>query len=48
MSEQYDLQKVTTETYVATCKKCGRVFRSDVKSKAVQRVTRHYIDKHQN
>jgi transcription elongation factor Elf1 len=46
MAKEYSLIKVTTETYIATCTMCGKPFRSDVETKAIQKVTSHYTDKH--
>ena len=46
MAREYKLNKVTTETYVATCKKCSKPFISDVKSKAIDKVKDHFRDKH--
>lgn len=41
MTNQYALDRITSETWRATCKKCGKPFRSDVKSKAVRKVLDH-------
>jgi NMD protein affecting ribosome stability and mRNA decay len=43
---KYTVKKITTETYVATCKVCKKEFRSDVESKAVSKIQHHIIDKH--
>jgi hypothetical protein len=42
----YKLSSITTETWTATCKICGKPFRSDVQSKAIARVKEHLRDKH--
>ena len=47
MAKEYKLKKITTETYVAACKACGKQFASDVKQKAIDKAKDHYRDKHE-
>lgn len=48
MAKEYKLKKITTETYVAACKACGKQFVSDVKQKTIDKVKNHYKDRHEN
>lgn len=43
----YDLKKITVETWVATCQACGKPFRSDIEQKAKDKVESHIRDKHE-
>jgi hypothetical protein len=40
----YSLAPITSETWEASCNKCGKPFRSDVKEKAIKKVLDHVKD----
>ncbi len=44
--QNYTINKITLETYVATCGVCKKPFRSDDKEKAIRKVESHIRDKH--
>lgn len=46
MSKPYRVGKVTSETWEAVCKKCGKPFRNDAKWKVIKRVEDHIKDAH--